>query len=139
MLSHTGAEYVRWFGTIDQTRPRLVERAVVLLGWGTTNETSRNFAKTAREQPIAGRAISRDLAMGRERSGDLACATAAWSAMICANDCFPSSYPRPRRVAGTQNLSCGSGLKCPLKLDNFGAGDGIRTHDPNLGKVVLYP
>jgi hypothetical protein len=21
----------------------------------------------------------------------------------------------------------------------FGAGDGIRTHDPNLGKVVLYP
>ena len=20
-----------------------------------------------------------------------------------------------------------------------GAGDGIRTHDPNLGKVVLYP
>lgn len=23
--------------------------------------------------------------------------------------------------------------------DKFGAGDGIRTHDPNLGKVVLYP
>ncbi len=22
---------------------------------------------------------------------------------------------------------------------NFGAGDEIRTHDPNLGKVVLYP
>ena len=22
---------------------------------------------------------------------------------------------------------------------NSGAGDGIRTHDPNLGKVVLYP
>ena len=21
----------------------------------------------------------------------------------------------------------------------FGAGDGIRTHDPNLGKVMLYP
>ena len=21
----------------------------------------------------------------------------------------------------------------------IGAGDGIRTHDPNLGKVVLYP
>ena len=21
----------------------------------------------------------------------------------------------------------------------FGAGDEIRTHDPNLGKVVLYP
>ena len=23
--------------------------------------------------------------------------------------------------------------------ENHGAGDGIRTHDPNLGKVVLYP
>jgi hypothetical protein len=24
-------------------------------------------------------------------------------------------------------------------LKEIGAGDGIRTHDPNLGKVVLYP
>jgi hypothetical protein len=23
--------------------------------------------------------------------------------------------------------------------DEFGAGEGIRTLDPNLGKVVLYP
>ena len=23
--------------------------------------------------------------------------------------------------------------------ENFGAGDEIRTHDPNLGKVMLYP
>ena len=23
--------------------------------------------------------------------------------------------------------------------EKIGAGDGIRTHDPNLGKVVLYP
>jgi hypothetical protein len=27
----------------------------------------------------------------------------------------------------------------PLLNLDFGAGDGIRTHDPNLGKVVLYP
>ena len=26
---------------------------------------------------------------------------------------------------------------CQIK--NFGAGEGIRTLDPNLGKVVLYP
>jgi hypothetical protein len=26
-----------------------------------------------------------------------------------------------------------------ILLANFGAGDEIRTHDPNLGKVVLYP
>ncbi len=24
-------------------------------------------------------------------------------------------------------------------VENIGAGDEIRTHDPNLGKVVLYP
>ena len=24
-------------------------------------------------------------------------------------------------------------------IGRVGAGDGIRTHDPNLGKVVLYP
>jgi hypothetical protein len=29
---------------------------------------------------------------------------------------------------------------CPPKsLGNLGAGEGIRTLDPNLGKVVLYP
>ncbi len=27
----------------------------------------------------------------------------------------------------------------PCFLLKTGAGDGIRTHDPNLGKVVLYP
>jgi hypothetical protein len=26
-----------------------------------------------------------------------------------------------------------------LNVLKIGAGDGIRTHDPNLGKVVLYP
>jgi len=28
---------------------------------------------------------------------------------------------------------------CPQCVDFIGAGDEIRTHDPNLGKVVLYP
>jgi hypothetical protein len=26
-----------------------------------------------------------------------------------------------------------------MKLEKFGAGEGIRTLDPDLGKVVLYP
>jgi hypothetical protein len=34
-------------------------------------------------------------------------------------------------------------LKFVSRFDDFerefGAGDEIRTHDPNLGKVVLYP
>ena len=30
-------------------------------------------------------------------------------------------------------------LKTALYLEESGAGEGIRTLDPNLGKVVLYP
>ena len=30
-------------------------------------------------------------------------------------------------------------LKHPVGSLRNGAGDEIRTHDPNLGKVVLYP
>ena len=30
-------------------------------------------------------------------------------------------------------------LKCLIFLRKTGAGEGIRTLDPNLGKVVLYP
>ena len=30
-------------------------------------------------------------------------------------------------------------MRRPLGYGQIGAGDGIRTHDPNLGKVVLYP
>ena len=33
-------------------------------------------------------------------------------------------------------MSSGMQLQC---LDKTGAGEGIRTLDPNLGKVVLYP
>jgi hypothetical protein len=36
----------------------------------------------------------------------------------------------------------GNALQIPVKLLIylvFGAGEGIRTLDPNLGKVVLYP
>jgi hypothetical protein len=30
-------------------------------------------------------------------------------------------------------------IAAELRTKNIGAGDGIRTHDPNLGKVVLTP
>ena len=32
-----------------------------------------------------------------------------------------------------------AGLQTIVSMRCLGAGDGIRTHDPNLGKVVLYP
>ena len=30
-------------------------------------------------------------------------------------------------------------LERHVQIGSFGAGEGIRTLDPNLGKVVLYP
>ena len=44
------------------------------------------------------------------------------------------AQPHGRAKAGP----CQSDVICLESLD-FGAGDEIRTHDPNLGKVVLYP
>ena len=41
----------------------------------------------------------------------------------------PGKQKRPRRAAFIRLKS----------LRDFGAGEGIRTPDPNLGKVVLYP
>ena len=41
----------------------------------------------------------------------------------------PSQQKRPRRIV----------FICSIFLRKFGAGEGIRTLDPNLGKVVLYP
>lgn len=34
--------------------------------------------------------------------------------------------------------NCGA-FNCLIFLKKTGAGEGIRTLDPNLGKVVLYP
>ena len=38
-----------------------------------------------------------------------------------------------------QNSVPTGGKKCLIFLRKNGAGEGIRTLDPNLGKVVLYP
>ena len=42
---------------------------------------------------------------------------------------------RPDIYGTTRPANVLSGYLC----EKIGAGDGIRTHDPNLGKVVLYP
>ena len=51
--------------------------------------------------------------------------------------CDPNCSPIRPHKAGLK-------LKAELKLrkgvaEKYGAGEGIRTLDPNLGKVVLYP
>jgi hypothetical protein len=52
---------------------------------------------------------------------------------------LPPCFPETGNRAGKQI----SRARDPLNLFSFmkktGAGEGIRTLDPNLGKVVLYP
>ena len=53
--------------------------------------------------------------------------------------CFPHASPVSETGAGKQKRPRRAALKSLKILRDFGAGEGIRTLDPNLGKVVLYP
>ena len=44
--------------------------------------------------------------------------------------------PQPQNAKGRLTATFASFL---LSQNPIGAGDEIRTHDPNLGKVMLYP
>ena len=53
--------------------------------------------------------------------------------------CFPHASPVSRTWAGKQKTVPKDRSKPLIFLIKTGAGEGIRTLDPNLGKVVLYP
>ena len=53
--------------------------------------------------------------------------------------CFPSASPTMARRPGKQKAAPKDRSKPMISLRKSGAGEGIRTLDPNLGKVVLYP
>ena len=53
--------------------------------------------------------------------------------------CFPGASLAPTRWAGNQKTAPKDRFNTLISLRKFGAGEGIRTLDPNLGKVVLYP
>jgi hypothetical protein len=53
--------------------------------------------------------------------------------------CFPHASPALVFGAGKQKTVPRDCSKPLISLRKFGAGEGIRTLDPNLGKVVLYP
>jgi hypothetical protein len=51
----------------------------------------------------------------------------------------PAFGGNERTSSAAQNAAS-NGLEIERQdLENFGAGEGIRTLDPDLGKVVLYP
>ena len=53
-----------------------------------------------------------------------------------ASCCFPHASPVSEPRAGKQKTALKDRSKQLLFLRKFGAGEGIRTLDPNLGKVV---
>ena len=64
---------------------------------------------------------------------------AAESPLRFAFGCFPPASPAIAAEAGKHKARNGSPLGQLILLKKIGAGEGIRTLDPDLGKVVLYP
>jgi hypothetical protein len=59
----------------------------------------------------------------------------AMKRQIVLPPCFPGAASRAgKQVPRTRDL-----LNIFIFIEETGAGEGIRTLDPNLGKVVLYP
>ena len=56
-----------------------------------------------------------------------------------ASGCFPPASPLGQVRPGKQKAPQRAPTKLLIFLRETGAGEGIRTLDPNLGKVVLYP
>ena len=56
-----------------------------------------------------------------------------------ASASLPTAYPAPGQGAGKQKTAPKDRFNILILLRKSGAGEGIRTLDPNLGKVVLYP
>ena len=56
-----------------------------------------------------------------------------------ASVCFPPASPAFAPEAGKQKKTPQDSSQPLICLKKIGAGEGIRTLDPDLGKVVLYP
>ena len=56
-----------------------------------------------------------------------------------ASVCFPHASPAFVPEAGKHKETPKDSSQSLIYLKKFGAGEGIRTLDPDLGKVVLYP
>ena len=61
------------------------------------------------------------------------------SRLQLASICFPPASPAFASEAGKQKTTPKDRSDSLICLKKIGAGEGIRTLDPDLGKVVLYP
>ena len=78
-------------------------------------------------------------ALGCNRFWALSVPEAAAHPLRHAVCCFPHASPVSQAAAGKQKTVPKDRSKSLIFLRKSGAGEGIRTLDPNLGKVVLYP
>jgi membrane-associated phospholipid phosphatase len=147
-LAHVLATAVKTAGkdNIDRTRPRSrAENGAYEAGLGTSKDSElRSFPSghtagaiavgqaVAREYPIAGKAAQAAAGMigvlqvPRKAHFPTDVAAGALIGLVAET-----------AVAATVQLFWQ--LRSPPKRQDAGAGEGIRTLDPDLGKVVLYP
>src|ERR1700690_428426 len=74
-------------------------------------------------------------AAGYDSFGALPMPKAAERPLRHASCCFPHASPVSQTKAGKQKTAPTDRSKPMISLMKFGAGEGIRTLDPNLGKV----
>ena len=101
---------------------------------GSTMASKRSLRGGARRFP------SRPVAQAENRGfGMPPMPKAADSPLLFAFCCFPPASPAFALGAGKQKTAPKDRSNRLIFLKKSGAGEGIRTLDPNLGKVVLYP
>ena len=97
-------------------------------------------ASKARALDRARRLASRPVVQAENGGlGDLVMPKAAQSQLLYAFCCFPPASPALAPGTGKHKTAPKDRSKHLISLRKSGAGEGIRTLDPNLGKVVLYP
>jgi hypothetical protein len=101
---------------------------------GSTVEPKASLHGGARRLPLR-------LVVQAENSGlgTLLMPKAAESLLLSAFYCFPPASPVFPSGSGKQKTAPRDRSKHLIFFRKFGAGEAIRTPDPNLGKVMLYP
>ena len=117
---------------IDTPIKDLIEQAAQLL---RRREVS-NADPCGRARPLLSRRVLLTKYRGLERRH---MRRATESPLRFAPVCFPPASPAFASGAGKQKTTPKDRSDLLICLKKFGAGEGIRTLDPDLGKVVLYP
>jgi hypothetical protein len=116
---------------VDEPTKALTERVAPL---------ERRVLSTANLHRAAWRLRLRQVPQAEIRDlGTLQMRKAAESPLRFAFGCFPPASPAFVPEVGKQKTTPKAPSQPLIYLKKIGAGEGIRTLDPDLGKVVLYP